>query len=89
MGYEFENHHQPQQSKPFNWWLWIPLGLVAIFLAYAFISASTPEGQARIQRDMAIELCWERHYSKSLTPGEKRFIAGACEKMEADAKSGR
>jgi hypothetical protein len=39
----------------------------------------------------AIELCWNEQKRPSLEPGEARFVAAACEKMEADyrAKHGR
>ncbi len=88
MGYEFENQHQ-KQSKPFKWWLWGPIGLVVMFFMYGLYSAGTPEGKARIERDMAIEICWQDYERRSNTPAEKRFIAEVCEKKEADAKKQR
>ena len=31
----------------------------------------------------AIEVCWDEQQRKSLDPAQQRFIAGACESMEA------
>ncbi len=65
--------------------------LVAAFLIYGATVANTPEAKARMAAQDAISLCWKEQERKSLTPGAQRFVAGACEKMEADyrAKYGR
>lgn len=61
--------------------------LVAGFLGIGFVASSSPEGQARSHERSAIELCWDGQKRKSLSPEEARFIAGACEKMEADYRA--
>jgi len=45
------------------------------------VCACAPD--ASDQDRMAIKLCWKDQERKSLTPAEQRFIAGACESMEA------
>lgn len=48
---------------------------------------NSPEAKEKgIKRD-AIKLCWQEYDKKSLDEGSKRFIAGACEKMESDFKA--
>jgi hypothetical protein len=42
-------------------------------------TASEQKSMAR----QAIEACWEDQKRKSLDPAQQRFIAGACESMEA------
>lgn len=63
---------------------YIVLGVVVLVALIAVNRPSTPEEAERSNRRRAIELCWEGQARKSLTPAEARFIAGACEKMEAD-----
>lgn len=72
-----------QKTAGVRWWLVIPiLSIVAILLISA---ASQPAPVTEKSRDQAaIKICWQEHDRKSLTPVEKRFIAGACEKMEQD-----
>ena len=62
-------------------WLWIPLGLVAAFFLFG---AVLPKDEAKSRARQVISLCWSDQAKKSNTPGEARFIAGACEKLEAD-----
>lgn len=70
--------------------LWLG-GAVAAFLIFGATVGNTPEAKARMASKDAISLCWKEQERKSLTPGAQRFVAGACEKMEADyrAKWGR
>ena len=74
---------QPTPSKP-KLWLWIPLGLVAVFLGFGFVVGNTPEGKERARQREAINLCWGEQGRKSNNAGQSQFIAGACERMEAD-----
>lgn len=76
-----------EPSKPFKWWLWLPICAAAVFLAVGFTAANSPEGKAKASERMAIELCWHDHDKKSLDPGTKRFVAGACERMESEFRS--
>lgn len=66
----------------------IALAIIAFifvgFMITGFIESGTPEGKAKSQARMAIDLCWSDHGKKSLSDDAKRFVAGACEKMEAD-----
>lgn len=63
--------------------LWLGGGVVA-FLIFGAAVGNSPEAKARMAAQDAISLCWKEQERKSLTPGTQRFIAGACEKMEAD-----
>jgi hypothetical protein len=66
------------------WWV---LGTpVVLFGAMMVIGAANngPEAQARSAQRQAIELCWQEQGKKSLDPSTGRFVAGVCEKMQAD-----
>lgn len=73
-----------QPAKPFKWWLWGPVGAVGLFLMWALLRTPSPEENARFNARYAIEQCWKQQERKSLDPGTARFVAGACEQMEAD-----
>lgn len=62
-------------------------GAMALFVLYALTRPDTPEARDRRVHKMAIESCWEDQRRKSIGPAEARFIAGACERMEADFKA--
>lgn len=66
--------------------LWLGGGVVA-FLIFGASVGNSPEAKARMAAKDAIDLCWKEQARKSLTPGGQRFIAGACEKMEADYRT--
>lgn len=72
------------KSKPFKWWLWLPVGGIAAFLVFGFAANSTPEGQEKSRQRRAIALCWETQGRKSLSQEAQRFAASACEQMEAE-----
>ena len=48
---------------------------------------NSPETKEKAQKRDAIKVCWSDHDKKSLDDDAKRFIAGVCEKMEADFKT--
>lgn len=48
---------------------------------------NSPEAKEKAKKRDAIDYCWSTHEKKSISEAEKRFIAGACEKMEDDFKS--
>lgn len=58
--------------------LTVAVGLVLAGLAGC--NDTSEKGSAR----RAISLCWEDQKKASLPPAQARFIAGACERMEAD-----
>jgi hypothetical protein len=64
-----------------KWILWLAGGAVVLLF---LLGQSDPK---RAADRSAIELCWSNYESKSLGEAEKRFIAGACEKMEADFRA--
>lgn len=66
-----------------KWWLWIPLGLVVIFLGFGAVVGSSPEAQEKAKDRLAIDLCWGDQKRNSIDEGTQRFIAGACEMMES------
>lgn len=62
------------------------IGAITIFilvLVFDAIRGGDPAAAERRRAQGAIELCWEEQQRKSLAPGDARFIAGACEQMEA------
>lgn len=64
--------------------LLVVFGAVALFLLYAMVRTESPEERERWAAKGAIDLCWKDQERKSLPPDQARFIAGACERMEAD-----
>lgn len=67
-----------------KWWIWAPVGAVAAFVAFGAMQSSTPEGKERSRQRDAISMCWDNQGKRSNDPGTARFIAGACERMEAE-----
>lgn len=59
----------------------IVLIVVGCFAALMIIGLTSPETPKSKDR-AAIDLCWQDYERKSLEPGTKRFIAGACEMLE-------
>lgn len=80
------NEHPRADSAPerkkINWWLWVPLGSVGLFLFWAMVRTPTIEETEMQGQRAAIEYCWKEQARKSLDPSSQRFIAGACELME-------
>jgi hypothetical protein len=67
-----------------KWWLWIPVGLVAMFLVIGAFQGNTPADRAKsLDRDV-ISTCWGSQTKRSNTPGESRGIASMCEGLERD-----
>lgn len=75
--------------KVLKWIIGVPVGafglLVLFFLVKNMVDPD-PQSAARHQADSAVDLCWQDQAKKSNTPEQARFIAGACEAMEAKAK---
>lgn len=68
-----------------KWWLlWVPIGAVAAFLAFGALVGNSSDASERGDARRAIDLCWSNQSRKSNDPSMQRFIAGACEQMEAD-----
>lgn len=63
-------------------WLWVPLGLLAAFLAFGALVGNSPEAKEKQRERGAIELCWDEFKRKSLDASTKQFVAGTCEMME-------
>jgi hypothetical protein len=64
----------------------IVLWLVGAFVVFVVLMNvfQTPEMKQRADARAAISRCWDEQGKKSHSPEAARFIAGACEKMEAD-----
>lgn len=58
--------------------------IVVLVFAFGAQNANSPEAKEKWRQRGAIEMCWSEQKRKSLGAGEQQFIAGACEKMEAD-----
>lgn len=76
--------------KVIKWVIGLPVAFLAFLFALgAILKATDTPPSASTQSSAAIDLCWQEQAKKSNTPDQARFIAGACEKMEADAKAAR
>lgn len=75
-----------QGKKPSKWWVW-PLGGLAFFVFWALVRTPTPEENAKSAARDVIEACWKEQGRKSHDAAAARFIAGACEKAEADFRA--
>lgn len=64
--------------------LLVLIGLVVAFLGFGAVVGNTPAGKQQARERNAIATCWDSQAKKSLDPGEQRFVASACEKMEDD-----
>ena len=69
-----------------KWIIGVPVGLFFAVVAFGTFINSTPAGKVRAEKRAAIDLCWQEQSRKSLDPASGRFVAGACEKMEAENK---
>ena len=73
----------PEAPEPARW-PWIVGALVAALVWWVWSASNDPENQAKSRARDAISLCWDEQAKKSPAPAEARFVAGACEGMEAD-----
>lgn len=48
---------------------------------------NSPEAKEKASKRDGIDYCWSTYKKKSNSDAEKRFIAGACEKMEDDFRA--
>jgi hypothetical protein len=64
-------------------WPWIVLPL-AVLVGFIAIAGRTPASDEKAKLRRAIASCWREQSRKSLAPEQALFIAGACEKMQAD-----
>lgn len=60
--------------------------VVVVMVSAGIFGAIAPQNDEKAHARGAIDVCWKEQSKKSLDPGSARFIAGACEKMEADFK---
>lgn len=67
--------------KILAWIVGVPVGLFILMLIIGALSGPPSE---KSNARAAISTCWSEQQRKSATPGEQRFIAGACEQMERD-----
>lgn len=66
-----------------GWWKWL-LGVPVGGFILLMIIGSCAADPAKQSERSAIDLCWQEQKRKSLDPGSARFVAGACERMEAN-----
>lgn len=66
---------------------WIMVALIVLILLFSAAANNYRPDEKSKARD-AIRLCWQEYEKKSLSAGEKQFVASACEKMEREFKSG-
>lgn len=71
--------------------LWVTFGVIGAGILWAAVSPTSAEDEAKNKERRVIETCWDQQKMKSNDSAESRFIAGACERMEAEytAKHGR
>jgi len=63
---------------------WLLLMLGGFVVLSLLFGKSDPKAQERMKARAAIQLCWKDYERRSLSEAEKQFIAGACERMEAN-----
>jgi hypothetical protein len=49
--------------------------------------SQSPDAQARSRQRDVIRRCWDEQEKKSLSPELARFVAGTCEKLEANYRT--
>ena len=69
------------------WWLWVPVLAFVAVMTLGHVEGQKPGAQEKTKARRNIEYCWEGQQRKSLDPEAARFVASACEKMEADFRS--
>ena len=75
----------PEKKKGMGIFPMTLIGAAVLFGIFLVIGATADDGPgSAIQDGLAIDSCWKEHDRKSIAPAEKRFIAGACEKMERE-----
>ena len=76
-------HCGARRLKP-KLWLWIPLGIVGIFLAFAFLRTSSPEEKEMAHARRAISYCHDQIKEQSVGSGEAEFMINVCKSMEQE-----
>lgn len=66
-----------------RWW-WIVGAALVLLVGWAISAGNTPEAKEKQRLRDAIDLCWQEQGRKSMTPGQGRFVAGACELLERE-----
>lgn len=75
------------RSANVPWWWWavlLPAGLFAVLVGVSALVPESPADKEKAHKRGAIKQCWEQQARKSFAPDVARFVASACEKMEAD-----
>lgn len=72
----------PAKIKKPKLWLWIPLGLIGAFLAFAFLRTPSPEDHERYVDRAAINLCHDQLKALPVGAAEAGIVRGACELLE-------
>lgn len=65
-----------------KWWLWVPLGLIVLFLVFGAIVGNTPEAKERALARDKISYCWDQYNQVGVSPGAKGIMAGGCKILE-------
>lgn len=75
----------PEKKKGMGVFPMLLIGAAVLFGIFLVIGATADDGPGSAIHDgLAIDSCWGEHDRKSIAPAEKRFMAGACEKMERE-----
>ncbi len=61
--------------------------VIFLFFFIKVLIAPTERQDARMEKRQQIEFCWKDYERKSHDASTKQFIAGACEKLEAELKN--
>lgn len=72
------------EKKPAPMWaVVVGVSVLALFIV-ALVAGQSPAEKAKDQERDAIAYCWKEQGRKSMDPSLARFVAGTCERMEAE-----
>lgn len=70
-------------EKPFKWWLWVPVGLIAAFFLFGALSKG-PTAQAKESLQHDIDKCWKEAFKAEPGTRGREMLYQACENMKRD-----
>lgn len=81
-----EPEEKPKKGGIWKWVFGVPVGAFVLLMIIGSCAGNSPEAQERAKARDAISYCWKEQSRKSFSDSMAQFVAGACERMEADFK---